>query len=229
MSNTTTNRATSRKPVFTIDLPVAAATKILGGTIVDANALGFAVAGPTGIRSWGIASDLADNSSGAAGDIVVNVRLAFAIEVRLLANDTGSPLTKADVGRQCFVLDNQTVTGSSATGDPGPFVYEVTAAGVWVFFLPTPELDSGLQVVSGVLVAGVLTIATGITVTPNTRVLSIQPTLRGGTFPAGGFQSLAASNVVGAPGVGTLVVQALQAGGTVQTACTDTVTVTFKG
>jgi hypothetical protein len=229
MSNTTTVRATSKKIVFTIDLPVAAATKILGGTIVDTNALGFAVAGPTGIRSWGIASDSADNTSGAAGDIPVNVRLPYALEVRLLANDTGSPLTRADVGRQCFVLDNQTVTGSSATGDPGPFVYEVTPAGVWVFFLPTPELDSGLQVVSGVLVAGVLTINTGITVTANTKVLSVLPTLRGGTFPAGGFQALTADMVPGAPGTGTLVVKALQAGGTVQTSCTDTVNVAFKG
>ena len=95
--------------------------------------------------------------------------------------------------------------------------------------LPTPALDSGVQVVTGVLVAGVLTIATGINVTASTKVLGIVPILRGGTFPAGGFQALAADMVTGAPGTGTVVVKALQAGGTVQTACTDTVNVFMKG
>lgn len=133
MSDSTTIRVGSKKSVASIDLPTAATTKLLGGCIVDTNSGGFAVNGGDGVRSWGVATATADNTVTGAAPIV-NVELSHPIWVRLFANDTGSPLTKADVGHQVTVLDNQTLTGDPTAGHPGAYVYEVTTEGVWAFF-----------------------------------------------------------------------------------------------
>lgn len=79
------------------------------------------------------------------------------------------------------------------------------------------------------LVAGTATKNTGITVTSSTRCVGIVPTVRGGTFPAGGFQSMTAGNVVGAAGVGAVTVTARKADGTLENGCTDTVSVMLIG
>lgn len=80
-----------------------------------------------------------------------------------------------------------------------------------------------VQKVEATLVAGTVTVSTGIVVTASTRVVSINPTVRGGTFPDGGFQSLTAGNVVGAAGTGAVTITARAQDGSLQNACTDTV------
>jgi hypothetical protein len=135
MGATTKIRPQSRRSVHSIDLPMKAATKILGGTqtCTDANGLAVPATNTGGLTAWGPAQGTADNTDGGTAAIKVNVRLAEAIEVTLWDNDTGTPLTRADVGHQAHMLDNQTLTGDATVGSPGPIVYEVTTEGVWAY------------------------------------------------------------------------------------------------
>ena len=91
--------------------PVAAATRIYAGSMVALNATGFAIkAVTTATRIRGVALAEADNTEGAAGDGFVDVeRGPF-----LLANDVTNPVTRAHIGANVYVVDDNTV-GSSAT------------------------------------------------------------------------------------------------------------------
>ena len=92
--------------------PVAAATRILAGSMVALNAAGNAISAvPTATRVRGVALDEADNTSGAIGDKSVDIeRGPF-----LFANDTTDAVTRAHIGASVYVVDDNTV-GSSATG-----------------------------------------------------------------------------------------------------------------
>lgn len=137
MTATTKVRPGARKPVSTIDLPVKASTKILGGTIVCTDASGWAVpaTAATGLRPWGKAQTTADNTDGSNGAVKVNVVLPHEIWLDLWTNDTGTALVAGDRGKRCYLLDNQTLTGDPTGNSPGPYVYEVEAGvGVWAWF-----------------------------------------------------------------------------------------------
>ena len=76
----------------------------------------------------------ADNGSGADGDI--NVR--FRSGIFFFANDGGTAVVQADVGSDCFILDDQTVSGDNTGRSVAGKVYQVDGAsglygaGVWV-------------------------------------------------------------------------------------------------
>jgi hypothetical protein len=92
--------------------PVAATIRIFAGSMIALNAAGFAVkAIPTATRIRGVALSEADNSDGANGAVSVDIeRGAF-----VLANDVTNPVTRAHIGANVFVVDDNTV-GSSAAG-----------------------------------------------------------------------------------------------------------------
>lgn len=91
--------------------PVAATTRIFAGSMVALNASGYAIkAVTTATRIRGVALAEADNSTGTAGAIGVEIeRGPF-----LMANDTTNPVTRAHIGTNVYVVDDNTV-GSSAT------------------------------------------------------------------------------------------------------------------
>lgn len=135
MSATTVERNTPSRAADQFSFGVAAATKILTGTIVVLNASGYAKPGTTatGEKAVGIAEATADNTAGSAGDVAVPIRRGTF----LLANSsTTDEITNADYGASCYVVDNQTVAKTSATNtrSVAGIVRGVTAAGVWVEF-----------------------------------------------------------------------------------------------
>ena len=73
MSALTQDRNTSRRDGNQVEPPVAATTRIWGGSIVCINAGGYAVPGATAttLKAVGVAEDRADNSAGVAGAIRV--------------------------------------------------------------------------------------------------------------------------------------------------------------
>ena len=99
-----------------IQAPVKAATKILGGSLVSvviAAGNGWARPSPGANtdRTIGVASSMVDNSTGANGDLnVVCLRGTF-----LFRNDPAAPVLKENLGQVCNVLDDQTAT-MAATG-----------------------------------------------------------------------------------------------------------------
>lgn len=118
------------------EFPVAAATKIYAGSIVGFNA-GAAYASPgvtsATFKAAGVAVEHADNSAGAAGDIRVKVRRGVW---RFANSADGDAITLADVGADCYVVDDQTVAKTSGTGTRSVAgkVRDVDANGVWVEF-----------------------------------------------------------------------------------------------
>lgn len=106
MAALTADRQTKFYPVGDmVAHPVAASTKIYLGSLVCVNASGYAIPGAdtAGLSFVGVACETADNSSGSAGDIKVQVR-------RLgIANFAASGLTQANVNDALYISDDQTV------------------------------------------------------------------------------------------------------------------------
>lgn len=109
----------------------AAAVKLLAGVMWARNGSGYVTnaADASGYIVVGVGKEEVDNSAGSAGDLeCVAQRGVFKF-----ANDTGTAVTDADIGKTCYVLDNQTVSG-----DPGSYsviagiVRKVDSDGVWV-------------------------------------------------------------------------------------------------
>jgi hypothetical protein len=118
-----------------ISVPVAASVKIYAGALVARDASGNATPGATatGILGLGRAESQADNSSGSAGDISVEVRKGvFKYE----NSSGGDEITGAEIGSDCYIVDDQTVakTDGTSTRSVAGTVFEVEADGVWVKF-----------------------------------------------------------------------------------------------
>jgi hypothetical protein len=146
----------------------------------------------------------------------------------------GTGFAATDLHQPAYAVDDQTVS-SSSNGGARPYVgtFEMidsaTSARIAIDPLAAGAvLANTVQVFSGALVAGVLTKATAINVTANTKVTGIVVTLLGGTF-APTYVALAANMVVGAPGTGTVVIRALKVDGTAEILNTATVNVTLRG
>lgn len=93
-------------------LAVAATTKLFQGGIVCKNAAGNAVKGSAtaGLIAVGIALEEADNTTGAAGDKTVQAQPGCY----KLANSAGADeITAADIGKACYIVDDETVAKTS--------------------------------------------------------------------------------------------------------------------
>lgn len=127
------DRHTPHKDGELFAVPVAASTELFGGHIIAANAAGLAVAGSATAANTtlGICDGWVDNSAGTAGDADVLVRRGKAW---FLANSSADPVTQAEIGKECYVADSQTVAKTSDT-DARPVagkVLGIEADGVWV-------------------------------------------------------------------------------------------------
>lgn len=130
------DRNTTFRAGIDFEYPVAANTKIFAGAIVAIDsAAGSATKGGTAttLKAVGIAQAIADNTGGAAGDIRVRVRRGVWHVANSAAADQ---LTLADVGSDCYLVDDQTVakTNGGNTRSVAGKVRDVDATGVWVEF-----------------------------------------------------------------------------------------------
>ncbi len=105
MAGLTKDRATPYRDGIEIEFPVAANTKIFAGSLVCANASGYAVpaADTAGLRFLGVALEQVDNTGGANGAKKVRLRRAGAFEF-----DAAS-ITQAMVGTSMYVVDDHTI------------------------------------------------------------------------------------------------------------------------
>lgn len=115
-------------------LPVAASTRIYAGALACVStSTGYATKGATAttLRAVGVAVEHADNSSGLAGDISVQVERGVWL---MLNSASADQLTRADIGADCYIVDDQTVakTSGSNTRSVAGKVWDVDASGVWV-------------------------------------------------------------------------------------------------
>ncbi len=108
------------------------ATTIYAGGLVCKNASGYVVPGATAttLIALGRAQDTVTNS-GSAG--AVTVRYDQGV-FRFDNSSAGDAITIADIGSDCFVVDDQQVakTNGTSTRSRAGKVYDVDALGVWV-------------------------------------------------------------------------------------------------
>jgi hypothetical protein len=112
MAAATRDYDTKRRSGSELAWPVAAATKIYGGILIALNAAGFLVAAAdtAGLRVCGVSDQLADNSAGANGDILCQLRRQGPQNSQFqFANDATNPVTQADLGKIVYVKDDHTV------------------------------------------------------------------------------------------------------------------------
>lgn len=133
MTAMTHDRNTTRREADQFNFPVAAGERIFAGAAVVIQADGFAAPASTatGLQAVGIAEGQADNTGGADGAIRVNVRRGcFALK------QGADPVALADVGKVCYLVDDQTVAKTDGTGtrSAAGIVRDVGSAGVWVAF-----------------------------------------------------------------------------------------------
>lgn len=122
-----------------LSVPVAASTKIYQGALVGLDSAGRAVAGTSNATARSIlgrARALADNSSGAAAAISVEVERGC---FKFANSSSTDALTSVDVGQPCYVVDDQTVARTPGTGTAprmvAGMVMGVDSDGVWVQLL----------------------------------------------------------------------------------------------
>ncbi|HCL4240795.1 hypothetical protein I5I81_01665 [Pseudomonas aeruginosa] len=129
----TKDRNTQRRDGVQFNDPVAASTRIFAGSLMCLNAAGNAVPGSLSatLKARGVAQEQVDNRDGAAGDLRIESRRG----VFQFANSASTDeITRADIGNECFIVDDQTVAKTSATNtrSVAGIIRDLDEAGVWV-------------------------------------------------------------------------------------------------
>lgn len=132
MAALTAARNTPERDSRVIGYPVKAAVKALQGGIAVLNG-GYAAPATTavGLVAVGRFEETADNLAGANGDLSVQVRRGT---FRYGNSAAGDLIAQADVGNDCYLVDDQTVAKTSATSTRSIAgkIIAVDASGVWV-------------------------------------------------------------------------------------------------
>ena len=113
--------------------PLAASVKVWKGSLLMRNAAGFVTRGATATGCIGIgrAETTVDNSAGAAGEKVASSgRGIFGFA----NSEGGDAIGQADVGRLCYIVDDQTVakTDGTESRSPAGIVDGIEGGTVWV-------------------------------------------------------------------------------------------------
>jgi len=130
----TADRATPRRDGATINVGVAATTKIYAGAMIAINASEYAVPAAASIANAviGRAEEYVDNSAGTDGAKTITIGTG----IYRYANHSGigNAISDNDIGKPCYALDDQTVSLSSSdsTRPIAGRVFDVESAGVWV-------------------------------------------------------------------------------------------------
>lgn len=136
MAAATTDRNTRQRAGLVRAFPMAAATKIPAGVIACVSASGVLTNGATALnlKAVGVPQSTLDNSAGAAsafmGEVHGGVWGPFGNSA------AADQITLAEVGSDCYIVDNQTVakTNGTSTRSVAGKVWDVTTEGVWVQF-----------------------------------------------------------------------------------------------
>jgi hypothetical protein len=116
-----------------LSVPVADNVVIYKGSLVGLDSAGRArpmAAAATTARAIGRAEETVDNTG--AGHSAGKYQVRVAQGIFKWANDTSTAVTNALRGTACYGLDDNTVTGASASNAVAGTVIDVVADGVWV-------------------------------------------------------------------------------------------------
>lgn len=133
MGALTTARIVRERSGVQFEAPAAADVTVYAGALVVLDSSGDAKPGVTAAGLWGagICEETADNAGGSAGDINVKIKRG----VFAFGNSGGADeITKAEIGKTAYVVDDQTVakTSNAAARSPAGTVIDVDSFGVWI-------------------------------------------------------------------------------------------------
>lgn len=132
MAALTVERDTRRRSGELLALKAAAAKKYLAGALCARDANGRATPGATATTLVGVGrvAETVDNSAGI--DDAVDVQIEKGIF--RFANDGVAPAALADIGNNCYIVDDQTVAKTDGTGTRSVAgkIFDVDSLGVWV-------------------------------------------------------------------------------------------------
>lgn len=114
MTALTKGRTLKSIPGLLFSYPVLASAIGYQGGVVVITAAGYAKAGVTGtsLVAVGIAREGFDNTGGASGAIFAEVDEGI---YGMVNSGGGDAITIADIGKRCYLVDDQTVAKTSAT------------------------------------------------------------------------------------------------------------------
>lgn len=126
----TADRETPRRTGDILTLPAAANKKFYAGSLVARDAAGRATPGATAtdILGMGRCREQVDNSSGAADAVTVDIEKG----IFRFANSVTDPVVAADVGSNCYIVDDFTVSHTDTNQSVAGTVFAVDSLGVWV-------------------------------------------------------------------------------------------------
>jgi hypothetical protein len=116
------------------EIGAAASMTFFAGAIVALNAAGYATKGAVATTLIGLGRCEAQVTNGAvAGAVTVKIRTGI---FRYANSASGDLIADDDIGKPCFIVDDQTValTDGSGTRSIAGFIHEADAQGVWVRF-----------------------------------------------------------------------------------------------
>lgn len=132
MAALTTARNTPERTGDVFGVPVKASVKPIQGGIAVLNA-GYAAPGTaaTGLVALGRFEETADNSAGSNGDLTALVKRGI---FKFGNSAAGDAIAQADVGADCYIVDDQTVakTNGTSTRSRAGQIVAVDSDGVWV-------------------------------------------------------------------------------------------------
>lgn len=135
MSAATSDRNTRQRAGLSRTFPLAATTKIPAGVIacLAVGLLTNAITSTT-LKTVGVTGFTLDNSAGLAS--AISGEVWTGVWGPFVNSSAGDQITLADVGSDCYIVDNQTLakTNGSATRSVAGKVWDVTAEGVWCSF-----------------------------------------------------------------------------------------------
>lgn len=133
MAALTADRSTPTRKSDLVERPAAATKKYFAGALVALDANGRLVPGAvsTTLKAIGRCEAYVDNSAGADDAVTVKARRG---NFRWNNSSAGDAITAADIGSDCYIVDDQTVakTNGTNTRSVAGKVTDVDAQGVWV-------------------------------------------------------------------------------------------------
>jgi hypothetical protein len=216
-------------PRYTGACKVAASTALVTGAICSVvSGAGYLINGATAITHLvqGIVRKDVDNSTGSAGDKTAE----FEYGVIAFTNSADADaIAQADFGKPVFLVDNDVAAKTSGNGTRSILGICMGMLGTKVLVMIGPDVSASLdairrlgslanvQIATGAVVNGVLTVATGIVVTASTYVLPVPLAAITGSTNVGPLAHIKASDIAGAAGTGSVTVNVLGANGATDT------------
>lgn len=131
----TADRDTKQRSGAVFNRGVAASVQIYKGALVALNAAGYLVPGSaaTTLKADGVAQETVKGGA-SAGDVSCGVERGV---FRFANSAAGDAITIADIGNDCFIVNDQTVakTNGTNTRSVAGKIEDVDSQGVWVRFV----------------------------------------------------------------------------------------------